>query len=128
MFHRAGRPGGFAIGWWYLTRLGGNRSNPGSGFVMLLQVGAELADRLVLVGAEVVDHGHLGAGPVGPGVLIAVGRGHQEMVVRDLDVIPHLGPRDAGRHQADRGRVAVVDFQVLEHGASLRWAVMAISR
>ena len=87
----------------------------GSGFVVLLQVGAELLDRLLLVRSQVCYHGHLGAGPVGPGILVAVGRGHQEMVVGDLDVVPHLLPRDAGRHQADRGRVAVVELKVLEH-------------
>lgn len=37
------------------------------------------------------------------------------MVVRDLDVIAYLVPRDAGRYQADRGRVTVVELQVLEH-------------
>jgi hypothetical protein len=37
------------------------------------------------------------------------------MVVRDLDVVPDLGPGNSGPHQADRGRIAVVDVQVLEH-------------
>ena len=87
----------------------------GSGFVVLLQEGAELLDRFLLVRSQVCYHSHLAAGPVGPGILVAVGRGHQEMVVGDLDVVTHLLPRDAGRHQADRGRAAVVDLKVLEH-------------
>ena len=44
----------------------------------------------------------------------------------DLDVIAYLVPRDAGRHQADGGRVAVVELQVLEHCASVRWALRTI--
>jgi len=39
------------------------------------------------------------------------------MVVRDLDVVVYLFPRDAGRYQADRGRARVVELQVLEHGS-----------
>jgi hypothetical protein len=97
--------------WWRHT------GNTGSGFVVLLQEDAEFVDRLLLVRSQVFDHGHVGAGPVDPGVVIAVGRGHQEMVVGDLDVIPYLLPRDAGRHQADRGRVAVVELKVLEHAS-----------
>src|SRR5207245_10837801 len=85
--------------------------------VVLLQVGAELLDRFYLVGAEVADQGHIGAGPVGTGVVPAAGRRDQQMVVRDLDVVPHLLPRDAGRHQAYRGRVRVVELQVLEHAS-----------
>ena len=74
-------------------------------------------------GSQVFDHGHVGAGPVGAGVVVAVGGGHEEVVVRDLDVVPHLLPRDAGRHQADRGRAAVVELQVLEHASAFRWAL-----
>src|SRR5580693_9749280 len=84
----------------------------------VLQGGAEVVDGRVLVGAEVIDHHHLGAGPVGAGEVTAVGRRRdQQRVVRDLDVIAYLGPGDAGRHQADRGRVAVVELQVVEHEA-----------
>ena len=39
--------------------------------------------------------------------------------MRDLHVVPHLGPGDAGRDQADRGRIAVVELQVLEHASPL---------
>src|SRR5690242_11252866 len=71
------------------------------GLVVLLQVAAELLDRFFLVGAEVADQGHLPAGPVDAGVLPVGVREHQQMMVRDLDVIVYLLPRDAGRHQAD---------------------------
>src|SRR6266699_2397312 len=90
--------------------------------VVLVQVGAELLDRFFLVGAEVADQGHVGAGPVGAGVVPAAGGRDQQMVVRDLDVVPHLLPRDAGRHQAYRGRVGVVELQVLEHASPSGWA------
>jgi len=43
------------------------------GFVVLLQVGAELLDRLLLVWPQVFDHGHVGAGPVDPGIVVALG-------------------------------------------------------
>lgn len=99
------------------------------GFAVFGEEGAELVDRLVLVGAEVFDHGQVGAGPVGAAIVAAAGgRGHQEMVVRDLDVVAHLVPGDRGRHQADGGPAAVVELQVLEHGASLRLAVRTILR
>jgi hypothetical protein len=83
-----------------------------------LEEGAELLDGLVLVQAEVIDDDHVGASPVGTGKLIAAdGWRDQERVVGDLDVIAHVVPGDAGRHQADRGRVAVVELQVVEHAS-----------
>jgi hypothetical protein len=60
---------------------------------------AELIERLVLVGAEVVEHHHLRAGPVGP--RIPARRLDEQEVVRDLDVIVHLLPRRARRDQGD---------------------------
>ena len=91
------------------------RAGAGLGLVVLGEEGAELVDGFVLVRAQVLDQGHLSAGPVGAGVVPAVGRRDQQMVVRDLDVVVHLLPRDAGRHQADRGRAGVVKLKVLEH-------------
>ena len=62
-----------------------------------------------------------GAGPVGAGELAAVGgRRYQQRVMRDLDVVVHLLPGDARRHQADRRRVAVVELQVVERFYSPR--------
>src|SRR5580704_15091375 len=80
----------------------------------VLQGGAEVVDGLVLVGAEVIDHHHIGAGPVGAGEVTASGgRRDEQRVMRDLDVVAHLVPRDPGRDQGDRGRVAVVDLEVV---------------
>src|ERR1039457_3401405 len=77
----------------------------------------ELADRLVLVRPEILLHDELRAGPVGPGVLDAFFQ-HEQRVMRDLDVVLHRSPRRACGHQADRGRVAVVVRQIIEHWPS----------
>src|SRR5450755_132205 len=79
----------------------------------------ELADRLVLVRTEILRDDQPRAGPVGTGVLAAFFQ-HQQRMMRDLDVILHIRPRDARGHQADRGRVAVVVRQVVEHWPSPR--------
>src|SRR5215470_8484719 len=81
----------------------------------LVQDVPELPQRLLLVGSEAVGHHHLGAGPVRPGVLAAGRRADQERSVDDLDVIPHLVPGSAGRHQADRRLLAVVIGKVVKH-------------
>jgi hypothetical protein len=87
-----------------------------SGLAEVLQLSAELIDGLVLVGAEVVEHDHVGTRPVGAGELAAGrSRGDQQRVMGDLDVVVHPVPGDAGRDQADRGRVAVVELKVVEH-------------
>jgi hypothetical protein len=86
---------------------------------VLLKEGAEIVDGLVGVWSEILYYGHSGAGPVGAGILAAVGRGYQEMMVRDLDVVVYLVPRDAGRYEADRGRVGVVELEILKHASSL---------
>ena len=60
---------------------------------------------------EIDDSGSPAIGLVPPGITW--------QQVRDHIKIAHLFPRDARRHQADRGHVAVIDLQVLEHGVSL---------
>ena len=56
----------------------------------------ELADRFVLVGAEIRLHHHPGAAPVGPAVLAVAVRAGQQRAMDDLDVILYLGPGTAG--------------------------------
>ncbi len=94
------------------------RRHPGGGrldLAPLVQDVPELAQRLLLVGSEVAGHHHLRAGPVRPGVLAAGLRTDQERGVDDLDVIPHLVPGNAGRHQADRRLLAIVIGKVVKH-------------
>jgi imidazolonepropionase-like amidohydrolase len=84
-------------------------------FAALAELRAKLVQRLVLIAAQVGQHDHLGAGPVGAGVL-AFGQ-HQQEVVRDLDVVVHLGPRGASRDEADGRGLTVVVVKALEHAA-----------
>src|SRR5271155_5876440 len=68
----------------------------------------ELAERLLLVRPQIAGHHQLGAGPVGPRVLAAGVRADQERAMDDLDVVLDVIPGNAGGHQADRRRLAVV--------------------
>src|ERR1022692_4894650 len=60
----------------------------------LAQEFPELADRLVLVRSEILRDDQPRAGPVGAGVLAAFFQ-HEQRMMRDLDVILHIRPRDA---------------------------------
>src|SRR5437879_502749 len=60
------------------------------GLTALAQQLTELGDCLVLVRPQVLGDDQLGAGPVGPGVLAAVSRRHEQRMMRDLDMVLHL--------------------------------------